>query len=196
MSKHKRRSIVVEGESYQWLVASYAVYVWHRKMGRKSWTREQPNDWDIGDEPVTPRDVADFIYREYLHREPPPRKASLPRYHLQTVLVPVINTSQQRVFALVRERFWLGDDGYLRSREQQVACFTDPVMAKEQANRLNPPYAADLCKWSGYPAQTVSRALAGRVPDIDAIIESGFTLWKSTVMPLYDSVSLQRRVLG
>lgn len=201
MPKHKRRSIVVEGETYQWLAASYAVYVWHRKMGRKSWQREQPDDWDIGDEPVTPRDVADFIYREFLHREPPSPTPHRARVHTrkQAILVPKINVNQQRVFALVRERFWFGDDGWLRSDERTVACFTDPEMAKEQASRLNPPYAADMRKTLGLRAWPVSmcdfeKALGDRLPNVGDMFEAGFTLWKSTVVPLYDSVTLHRLV--
>jgi hypothetical protein len=190
MSKHKRRSIVVEGETYQWLVTNDVVYVWHPKMGRKWWLRHRhPEDyrfdWDSIYDPVTPRDVVLFIYREYLLRAPPPRpRPVLPSRPRPKTLVPIVNTAQPEIYALVRVVHWFDEEtGRHKTRDETVAAFTDPQMAKVQAERLNPPHAESL--------RTISwEALRDRfgdmIADVDRMIDHGFILWKAIAVPLYD----------
>jgi hypothetical protein len=171
-----KRRIVVEHETYQWLVAADVVHIIHPQWGHKAWLRHP-------DEPVTPRAVAEFIYHEYLGREPPPRP--IPEHATEKLLVPTVNIDQREVYLLVQQDYWFNEAGWLRGADRVIAGFTDPALAKLEADRRNPPYVRTV-RAMRQPASTTEffHAFGDQARDM---VNEGFTLWNAIAMPLYGS---------
>jgi hypothetical protein len=208
----KRRAIVVEGVTYHWKFAPpYRVYIWDPDHARQQFDFANADYYD-----VSPRRVADHIYRLFLHREPPPRPVIRVRVPSpEPVMIPQ-RASQADIYNLVRTSYYYHWDGRgdLIARAEVIAAFTDPAMAKLQAQRLNPPYVSALQAlargklaqvqyygtWLAKPEWQPKTSLKDRFlalldpadrPPIDSDwferAMDGFELYSAVAVPLYDA---------
>jgi hypothetical protein len=181
----KRRKIVVEDITYTWIAYRFDVTVWHPTEGQRTFGADEVEGW-IDDGAFTPGRIAALIYKTFLGRSPPPRPVIVtPPPVLHKVLIPK-PAAQPEVYLLSREDYEvLRYDGFA-DRVQKlattpIAVFIDPLLAKVQANRLNPPNAEMLFKVvDGRPAMN------RHGPTID----DDFTLYRASVISMFETTTI------